>query len=182
MSQIKPILLFWVTLLSWSISAQEPLLDILPRELNREFSDLKNQEVPVYFMSFRVTEKTTSTFTASFGCLESNSPANTRQLTVMVRVGSPDMDNFHELKNAPPPFSQSYWLPVENGEDAIRQIVWQATNNAYFQAVQRFTQIKGTLSVNVPQEDKSPDFAAGSEVKFSEPPLKNQALFQRFQF
>jgi TldD protein len=165
--------LLCLTFLYSGISGQEPLLDILQKELNREFIELNKQEIPVYFMSYRVTEKTLTELSASFGCVDFNAQTNTRQLTVMVRIGSPELDNYHELKNAPPPYSQSYWLPVENGEEAIRQILWQASNNTYFQALQRYTQIKGTLSVNVPQEDKSSDFSVSGEVKFSTPALKN---------
>jgi predicted Zn-dependent protease len=50
--------------------------------------------------------------------------------------------------------------------------LWQATNDQYYQAVQRLTQVKGNMAVNAPTEDKSPDFVTGPAVQFFEPPLK----------
>ncbi len=153
--------------------AQDPLLDILEKELNREFAELKKQEIPAYFLSYRVGEQSTVDIAGSFGCLERVGHSATRQLTTMMRVGSPELDNFHEIKGANPFFSGNRpQLPIDNNEDAIRQILWQATNEQYFQAIQRLTQVKGSKAVNAPNEDKSPDFVSGTAVQYSEPVLK----------
>jgi TldD protein len=153
--------------------AQDPLLDILEKELNREFPELKKQEIPAYFLSYRVGEQSTVDISASFGCLERVGHNDTRQLTTMMRVGSPELDNFHEIKGANPFFSGNRpQLPIENNEDAIRQILWQATNEQYFQAIQRLTQVKGSNAVSAPSEDKSPDFGPGTAIQNSEPALK----------
>lgn len=153
--------------------AQDQLLDILTKELNREFSELKKQEVPAYFMSYRVGEQTVVDITGSFGCLERVAHNTSRQLTTMMRVGSPELDNFHETKGLGPmmPMSRAQ-LPLDNNEDAIRQILWQNTSENYYQAIQRLTQIKGSKAVNSPNEDKSPDFVPGAAVQYSEPPMK----------
>jgi len=63
-------------------------------------------------------------------------------------------------------------LPIDDDEVAIRQILWQATNRQYFQAIQRLTQLKGNLAVAVAQEDKSPDFTEEQAVEYYEAPLK----------
>ena len=42
-------------------------------------------------------------------------------------------------------------LPLDNDEDAIRQILWQTTSENYYQAIQRLTQVKGSQAVNSPQ-------------------------------
>jgi predicted Zn-dependent protease len=154
-------------------SAQDPLIDVLEKELNREFGELKKQEIPAYFISYRVNEQTATSISGSFGCLENVGQNTSRQLTTMMRVGSPELDNFHELKGGNPMFLiNRIQLPVDNNNDAIRQVLWQATNDQYYQAVQRLTQVKGNMAVNAPTEDKSPDFVTGPAVQFFEPPLK----------
>ncbi|MCX6328130.1 MAG: TldD/PmbA family protein [Bacteroidia bacterium] len=152
---------FLVLLLSPGIiSAQDPLLDILEKELNREFSELKKQEIPTYFLSYRVAEQSVLDIYGSYGCLDRIQRNNTRQLTTMLRVGSPELDNFHELRGTSSYISQtSQQLPVLNDASAISQILWQSTNDQYFQAIQKLTQVKGNIAVNVAQEDKSPDFS-----------------------
>jgi len=153
--------------------AQDPLLDILEKELNREFAELKKQEIPAYFLSYRVGEQSTVDIAGSFGVLERVGHNATRQLTTMMRVGSPELDNFHEIKGANPFMSVNRpQLPIDNNEDAIRQILWQTTNENYFQAVQRLTQVKGSNAVSAPSEDKSPDFVSGTAVQYSEAALK----------
>lgn len=168
-------LLFIAFLLINSInaSAQDPLSDILEKELNREYSELKKQEIPPYYMSYRVAEQTTMDIVSSFGCLDRVQRNNNRQLTTMIRVGSPELDNFHELKGVNSNVQMTRpLLPVGNDELAIRQILWQTTNESYFQAVQKLTQIKGNKAVSVAQEDKSPDFAEASPAQYFEQPLK----------
>lgn len=168
-------LLFIVFLLINSInaSAQDPLSDILEKELIREYSELKKQEIPPYYMSYRVAEQTTMDIASSFGCLDRVQRNNNRQLTTMIRVGSSELDNFHELKGVNSNVQMTRpLLPVGNDELAIRQILWQTTNESYFQAVQKLTQIKGNKAVSVAQEDKSPDFAEASPAQYFEQPLK----------
>jgi TldD protein len=153
-----------------AVNAQDPLLNILEKELNREFAELKNQEVPAYFLSYRVGEQSTVTISASFGCLVQVNKTKNRHLTTMLRVGSPELDNFHQTKSSIVPMSNSFTqLPVENDKDAINQIIWKNTNDLYFQAVQRLAQIKANQAVSVPDEDKSPDFSLGTAVKYCDP-------------
>lgn len=156
------------------VLAQDPLLDILGKELSREFSELKKQDVPAYFMSYRVADQTSLIIMSSFGTLDRVQRSKTRQLTTMMRVGSPELDNFHELTGMNPfmPMSAPPNLPIVDDEKAIQQVLWQSTNENYFQAVQRLTQIKGKIPVNVAQEDKSLDFVEGPAVQYAEQPLK----------
>jgi predicted Zn-dependent protease len=171
--KIHLFLVFLLVMNCHIVSAQDPLLNIMEKELNREFSELKKQDVPAYFMSYRVGEQTVVDITGSFGCLERVAHNTSRQLTTMMRVGSPELDNFHETKGLGPMMSMSRpQLPLDNDEDAIRQILWQTTSENYYQAIQRLTQIKGSQAVNSPNEDKSPDFVPGAAVQYSEPPMK----------
>ena len=122
---------------SIGVTAQDPLLDIMQKELTREFDELKKQEIPPYFMSYKIGERSNIDIVGSFGCMERVNTANYRQLATQIRVGSPELDNFHEIKGLNPMMSQTrIQLPVENNEAAIRQILWQATNENYYQSIQ----------------------------------------------
>ncbi len=173
---IPKIYLSFVAILIFSFvsaSAQDPLLEILGKELNREYSELKKQEIPPYFLSYRVIDQSMVDIFGSFGCLDRVMRSNNRQLTTMLRVGSPELDNFHEIKGASPMIqSVKPQLPIDNNEDAVRQIIWQTTNENYFQAVQKLTQVKGNQAVNVAQADKSPDFSEALVVQYFEPTIK----------
>jgi TldD protein len=159
--------------LSISALAQDPLLDVLQNELTREFEELKKQEIPPYFISYKVGDRTNIDIAGSFGCLERVSTNSNRQLATQIRVGSPELDNFHEIKGSSQMMMMSRpQLPVEFNEAAIRQILWQTTNEHYYQAIQKLTQIKGNQAVNVPNEDKSPDFSTAVPVQFYEPQMK----------
>ena len=170
----SPVILFLIFFSSTFASAQDFLLDVLQKEIFREFSELKKQDIPAYFISYRVADQTSLSIVSSFGLLDRVQRSNTRQLTTMMRVGSPELDNFHELPGMNPymQVTSPPQLPVVDDETAIRQVLWQATNENYFQAVQRLTQIKGKIPVNVAQEDKSLDFIEGQPVKYFEQPLK----------
>ena len=156
-----------------SISAQDPFLSSLEKEMNREFSELKKQEIPAYYICYRVAEQTLIDISGSFGALDRLQQSSSRQLTTQVRVGSPELDNFHQVRE-----TNSYTpnvrtpLPMSNDDAVIAQILWQTTNENYFQAIQKFTQIKGSLAVNVAQEDKTPDFSVETPVQYFEPALK----------
>jgi len=141
------------------ISAQDPLLDILGKELNREFADLSKQEIPAYYLSYRVADQNVLDIAGSFGTIDRIQRNNSRTLTTQVRVGSRELDNFHEIRGASSMIMQnSTPLPIVNDESAVRQILWQVTNDQYFQAIQKLTQVKGNIAVNADAEDKYPDF------------------------
>jgi predicted Zn-dependent protease len=155
------------------ISGQEPLLDILTKELNREFNELNKQEIPAYFLSYRVAEQSTLDITGSFGTLDRIQRNNTRLLTTMVRVGSPELDNFHEIRGGSSFLSQSSQpLPFVNDANTISHILWQSTSDQYYQAIQKLTQVKGNIAVNVAQEDKSPDFSDEAATQYIDKPMK----------
>lgn len=154
------------------IYSQDPLLDILAKELNREFTELKKQETPTYYLSYRVAEQSIFDITASFGCLDKIQRTNNRQLTLMLRLRSPELDNFHETRGGPYFTQNIYQLPIVNDESDIWQILWQSTNEQYFQAIQKLTQLKGNIAVEVAREDKSPDFTEEPALQYFEPPNK----------
>ena len=77
------------------IIAQEKLLDIMSSELERNMEVLKNQENPPYYINYRIDDISGFYIKASFGDLIKSNETKERLLTVMVRVGDNELDNFH---------------------------------------------------------------------------------------
>jgi len=156
------------------VSAQDTLLDILDKELNREFTELKKQDIPPYYLSYRVSDINSTEISGSHGCLDRVRHNNNRILTTMLRVGVPELDNYHPIRGAGGlnvlGISE---IPLDNNEAAISQLLWQSTNNAYQSAVEKLGRIKGSNAVNSEAEDKSPDFSLEKPEKYEEP---NQVL------
>lgn len=148
------------------LMAQDPLLSILSQELDREFVELSKQKTPPYYLSFRVDDLTTTEIEASFGDLMSSDTDRRRILTVQVRVGSPALDNTHEIRYGEDYLNlglgSSRWapLPLDDRPEALAQALWQRTDQEYREAVENLAKVKANVAVNVEAEDKSPDFSA----------------------
>jgi TldD protein len=172
-----PALFIFFIILTINLSAQDKLIDILKDEMNREMKVLKTQENPPYYLSYRVNDIMRSSVSASFGNLTESEETHNRYMTAMVRVGSNVLDNTHEIRgggyeeyfdNMP----ENNVLPVENNPDAIRQIIWNVTNNEYKQAADKFMKVKANVAVKVAKEDTSADFShEKSGINYMEEPL-----------
>ena len=155
------------------LSAQDPLLDLLEKELIREFTELKKQEIPAYHISYRVSDMDITEISGSHGCLEQNRRNNNRVLTAMIRVGTPELDNFHSIRGSGIFSYQGITeLPLDTNEAGIAQLLWQTTNTAYQSAVEKLGRIKGSNAINAEEEDKSPDFNLETPEKYIEPAKK----------
>lgn len=163
-----------------TLQAQDKLAAILQEELNREFAVLKTQEVPAYYMAYRVDDLKSYNIAAQFGALvQSSMNNNVRVLTITIRVGSSQLDNFHTIRNAngnTETYYNTVELPLEDNADAIKNIVWKATNGAYQDAVAKFSKVKANVSVKIAEEDRSPDFSTTTPSVYEEKPLNFESL------
>jgi len=175
-------LLLVVNLLSVSSAQpQELLLDILEQELNRQMTGLQNEESPPYYINYRVFEVSSVSIFASFGNLlpipQVPRESQRRALTVQVRCGNPELDNFHEIRKRRRRGGRSSSglggaeLPLENDHDAIRQVLWRQTDKEYRKAVDKLAKVKANVAVKVEAEDKSPDFSIQEPYVYYEPSL-----------
>ncbi|MDP2207444.1 MAG: TldD/PmbA family protein [Bacteroidota bacterium] len=146
------------------LTAQDKLLELLTDEMNREMSVLKSQENPPYFMCYRVDDVRRVSVSASFGNITSSDESHKRYLTAIIRVGSNKLDNTHEIRGDQLSeifgmIPQNNMLPIEDDEDALRQIIWNVTNDEYRQAADKFAKVKANVAVKVAKEDTSADFS-----------------------
>lgn len=156
---------------------QDGLLPILVDEMTREMDLLKEEEVPPYFISYAVSDVHRTTVRASFGALTQSGETDDRLLSVIVRVGDYQLDNFHALRgdlfgDYAVRLGGFQRLSLEDNADAIKSVLWQETNREYRQAVERFAKVKANVAVKIAEEDTSADFSQEFDpVQHYEKPL-----------
>ena len=141
-------------------NSKDVLLETMHQELQRAQWELGKLDPPSYFMSYAVHDQSTELAVGSQGSLVNSTHARTRSADVIVRVGSPALDNTHE-DNRPSGIS-SGTIPLADDADAISHVLWQLTYNEYRKASQAYLKVKTATEVNAKEEDTSPDFSQES--------------------
>ena len=171
-------LLLFLPIIMKAAEIQDELIELMSEEIERQMSALKNEEVPPYFMSYRIDEVKTRRISSSFGNLTNSEETEERSLTAEVRVGDHNLDSSHELRDDFSRymynFSSGKKLPLENDEDAIKQILWNETDKKYREAVDKLAKVKANIAVKVEEEDLSPDFSFEEASVYFEPKLKEK--------
>jgi TldD protein len=147
------------------------LLDILSAELERNFTVLKDKaDPPPYYMDYTVTDDETQSLSATLGTIDSHASQHLRYLDVTVRVGTPQLDNYHLINGQRGRFTPGDIIPLDNVPDAIRRKVWLDTDRTYKLAARRLIEIKSNQEVKVKDADSSADFSSEPPAVYQEPP------------
>ncbi|HXM20386.1 MAG TPA: metallopeptidase TldD-related protein [Terriglobales bacterium] len=146
---------------SWASAAEtgknDVLISAMQRELQRAQSDLGELDPPPYFISYSVYDQDSAMVVGSQGSLINSIHARKRSADVIVRVGTPALDNTHEENRVSALSSGS--LPLNDDGDAIAHVLWQLTYGEYRKASQAYLNVKTTTQVRAQEEDTSPDFS-----------------------
>lgn len=154
-----------------SMPRDVPLIGILEKELRRNFEILQAKADPKpYFISYAITEQENWGVSASLGAILSDSASHRRYLDVSVRVGSPELDNYHRVQGETPQFTGGVAVPLDDNPDALRRRVWLETDRVYRLAAQRLIDIKTRAQVKLAAGDKSNDFSREEPVRDVRPP------------
>lgn len=164
------------------VAQQSPVLQAMQAELTRSQANLKSQSVPPYYISYEITDTHNFMIRAVFGRLQNSSENRRRQLNVDLRVGDYGLDNTREVRGEFnfPRFSSAV-VPIDDDRDAIRAVLWHATDQQYKQAVERFTKVKTNVQVKAAQDDSSADFSREQRQQSVEPVADihvNRALWE----
>jgi len=133
------------------------LLSVMKQEQQRAKAELGKLDPAPYFISYSVYDQSSAMAVGSQGSLVSSVNARRRSADVIVRAGTPALDNTHEENRVTG--LNSGGLPLEDDRDAIAHVLWQLTSAEYRKAAQSFLNIKTTTQVNAKEEDTSPDFS-----------------------
>ena len=155
----------------------DTLLHVLREELAADFTELQQQDLKPYFMSFRVQETYRANIAASFGFLGTSIQSHERRFSPQIRVGSPELDNF---KFNPQSNSGSINLPLTDASpDAFRAIIWMHMLNAYDRVANDYRSVQNRLRTQADNEDKAPCFSVPSSsaaATYYEAPLTHPTL------
>jgi TldD protein len=172
-SLVAPRLALFLAVASFATAQPSTLLDTMAQELNRNFSVLKEKaDPPPYFLSYEVTEQDFRNISGSLGTISSSSGGKNRVLDVSVRVGNPQLDNYHQVRGERGQFTSGMLLSIEDNVNSIRQRLWQDTDRAYRSAAERLIRIKTNSQVKVAAQDNSDDFSTEQTSRFQEAPPK----------
>jgi TldD protein len=147
----------------------DPLLQAASAELDRIWAQLSAAPEPAYWMSLGVTDRRSVEVQATHGAAGSISRSHTRAGDVDVRVGSPELDNSHKIRDAGW-FSEdprvTLDLPlVDAVPRATRYAIWRAFDDTYRTAVRRLVKVRTNDAVKVEREDQSADFSLWAAVR-----------------
>ena len=156
---------------------RSPVLTAMKAELTRSLATFKTQPTPPYFLSYEVTDDRTFAVNASFGEITLSRKDHQRKLDIDLRVGSPQLDNTHEIRGGMPDlggFMNRFLMvamPLDDDPAAIRNVIWYSTDQKYKAAVEQFTKVKTNVEVQAAPDDKSDaPFARHSLALSPEPP------------
>jgi TldD protein len=148
-------------------------MEALQQELGRSFVGLREAgQAPLYLLQYGVEDRRSHLLAASLGAIEVDTEGAARYLDVDVRVGSPDLDNTHELRGK---LAWSRYrradvrLPTEDDTAAIRARVWAETDRRFKEAQERYLQVLMERKVKVAERDTSPDFSAADPKQYMGP-------------
>jgi predicted Zn-dependent protease len=181
MKSLKNVYVFFLIIFaSMNLRSQDKLLDLMTDELNRNFSVLKLQEIPPYYICYRVEEIKSFTISAAFGNITSSSENNKRTLTVQTRIGNYILDNYHELRDNYSDyigdFDDGASITLDNGVDAVKQALWLETDKQYKKSIDRYSKVKANVAVKIEAEDKAQDFTKVKAVNYIEPAILTEDL------
>ena len=164
------VLLFAAVCFSSEPRPASPLLRILSEELQRNFETLRAKAEPApYFLSYEVTEQESRMVAGNFGVLQFDEATHNRHLDVSVRVGTPQLDNYHRSAGESAQHATGAAIALDNEPAALRHGLWLETDRAYRAASERLIKIRTNREVNVADRDQSADFSREAPATGSEP-------------
>lgn len=159
---------------------QDKLLQLLKEELRYNMAELQKQDLPPYYMNFRVMDDYSVNISSSFGALTKSSNVRTCRFVPQIRLGSPELDNFkyntQGVASNPQTGQQpqGVFLPLKNDSpESVRDVIWREILKCYEFARQQYESVRTKVSVSVEDEDKAPCFSSAPVEKYYEAPLEN---------
>lgn len=172
-------LLIAITMFSLVSYAQTNVLkSAAQKELQRAMQELSKEKTPPYFLSYYITETIENNLISSFGKLVNTkrndgrtNNQHSRSVDIDLRVGDHNLDNTHIIRGSYDPFGRYSVLanlPIEDDDKSIRIILWNSTENAYRDAVEKLEKAISNKAVKVAEEDTSDSFSKELPSKYSE--------------
>lgn len=142
-----------------ALAQEQSLMSIVEPELTRSFKELSPKGV--YWIGLGVSDVHTVKIQANNGALFTSRKGHYRNADIDLRIGTPQLDNTHPLRDAgwlnePTHFYTS--LPLENYPEPIQIAIWKEMDEAFQSSKRRLVKIQSNNIVKVDMEDQSDDF------------------------
>lgn len=167
------LLLFFLASL-FSPASADAVLDAMEQELERSFKELsKAAPAPLYYLHYEIWDEHALSLLASQGAVFRDTDERKRYLNVDARVGSPKLDNTHEIRGGG--FNYLDWIPrineipIQDDVAAIRAALWKETDSRFKDAQEKYIKVQAEQQVKVAESDTSPDFSSARAVTYSDP-------------
>ncbi len=148
----------------------DALLEALLTELDRSKAQLRMDQVdPPYYIEYRVNDVDDYSAEAAFGALRENQRVRYRVIRVVVRIGDYKQDSYFGIG-----MGETNILPLDDDPIALRHQIWLATDDAYKEAVQAFTEKRAALKQFSAEASPVDDFAMAPVVSLIEPTVSLQ--------
>ncbi len=144
----------------WASTAkarQDVVLTSMDKELQRATRELGKLTPSAYFISYTVYDQQVSFAIGMNGSLLSSTTGRKRMADVIMRVGTPALDNAHG-ENRPSAINTET-LPLDDDPDAIAHALWQLTFSEYRKASSAFLNVQTKSQVKAKEDDLSADFS-----------------------
>jgi TldD protein len=155
-------------------NAGDPILKVMQAELSRATSSLSNTDPAPYFLSYTVNDQNIVVLVGAYGSLLTDAALQRRQADVVMRVGTPTLDNTHGQSRVSGMSSGT--LPLGDDPNAISRVLWELTDREYKRAAPAFLNVKTNTAVRAEEEDKSPDFSKEAPQTHAGEALKPQGF------
>ncbi len=144
----------------WASAAQarqDVVLASMDKELQRAKGELGKLTPAPYFISYTVYDQQVSFAIGMNGSLVSSTSGRKRMADVIMRVGTPELDNAHG-ENRPSAINTDT-LPLDDDPDAIAHALWRLTFSEYRKASTAFLNVQTKSQVKAKEDDLSADFS-----------------------
>lgn len=144
----------------WASAAQarqDVVLASMDKELQRAKGELGKLTPAAYFISYTVYDQQVSFAIGMNGSLVSSTSGRKRMADVIMRVGTPALDNAHG-ENRPSAINTDT-LPLDDDPDAIAHALWRLTFSEYRKASTAFLNVQTKSQVKAKEDDLSADFS-----------------------
>ena len=161
----------WLTLCFsiGSAHAETPsFIDTLSDELTRIEESLSEQSESPHWIAIGVVDSERWYIEGSNGATAEPKYRRFRSADLDMRVGSPELDNTHKIRDAgwfDSDDKSAFPLPIMDDEHAIRRAIWRAADDAYRSARKRLIRVRTNQAVKVDLDDDSADFSAADPTQ-----------------
>ena len=155
---------------------EDPFLQLLRSELKLQYDSLQHTNLPAYFMAYRVNETTEHSILANFGRIYDNSTSKRVSLTIEMRVGTPETDNYHYFTYKTP-YVKQIQLPLDNNLLLTQKILRDETQKAYQEAV--IQSVENNVAATFLEGDENLEkflYMRQDMDGYYEPPMKEEQL------